>query len=374
MLKSSTFKIQVNCPNCNVFHSVSGIHLTENCRNCGAEIRLRQFLLNTLFGAFLDRTKYMNAFLTGTIEQIGGGGVNEAGSYKMTYSSLPPYCEVCETMLEESTILEAINNKRPVECKKCSHKMPLRIADEDVREFHPKAIAVINDSEGIDAGIKSNNDKTSTVVIKCMTCGAGLEITSKTKRTVKCQYCDNENYLPDNIWQKLHPHKDVEPFFIILDVNENDLKDSLQYFLNVTALKIYEKHFNNFTREMFEKPFLNDLLKSWLKILLNDKTEDKIGVNLKSSALQKNFYQQFVLGLENQNTALKEFVASNAETIPFDIQESLSKDKDENIRAALAGNKNLETKILKLLKNDPSPLVSSIAAKQKTGLFKGLFG
>jgi DNA-directed RNA polymerase subunit RPC12/RpoP len=308
------------------------------------------------------------------MEQIGGGGVNEAGSYKMSYSSLPPYCEECEAILEESIILEAINNKHPIECPKCSHKMPVRIADEDVREFHPKAIAVVNDSEGIDAGIKSAEDKISTVVIKCMTCSAGLEITSNTKRTVKCQYCDNENYLPDNIWQKLHPHKDTEPFFVILDINENDLKDSLQYFLNVTALKIYEKHFYNFTREMFEKPFLNDSLKSWLKILLNDKTEDKIGVNLKSSALQKYFYQQFALGIDKHDIELKKLVAECSSTIPEDIQNLLAKDKDDSVRFALAKNKNIESKIIKQLRNDPNPQVSQAAKEQKTGLFKGLFG
>ena len=373
MLKSANFKIQVNCPNCNVFHSVSGIHLTESCGNCGAEIKLRQFMLNTLFGVFLDRTKYMNAFLSGTLEQIGGGGVNEAGSYKMSYSSSLPYCEECQTYIDESSILESISGRHPVVCKKCSHKMPLRIADEDVKEFHPKAIAVINDSEGIEAGIKNTDDKKSTVVIKCMTCGAGLEITGKTKRTIKCQYCDNENYLPDNIWQKLHPHKDTEPFFVILDIDENDLKDSLQYFLNVTALKIYEKHFNNFTREMFEKPFLNDALKSWLKILFKDKTEDKIGINLKSSDLQKYFYQQFALGIDNHIPELKQVIAEYSNTVPEEIQNLLARDKDDNIRLALAKNKSTKAKIIKHLRNDTNPQVSKAAKEQKTGLFKEMF-
>ncbi len=373
MLKSSSFKIQVNCPNCNVFHSVSGIHFTESCQNCGSEIKLRKFLNDVLFGKFLDRTKYMNAFLSGTIEQIGGGGVNEVGSYKMSYSSLPAHCEECETTLDETAILEAINAKHPVECK-CGHKMPMRPADGDVKDFHPKAIAVINDSEGIDAGIKTADDKSSTVVIKCMTCGAGLEITSKAKRTVKCQFCDNENYLPDNIWQKLHPHKDVEPFFVILDIDENDLKDSLQYFLNVTALRIYEKHFNNFTKEYFEKPFINNALLSWLKILLNDKTEDKIGVNLKPADLRKYFYQQFALGIENHNFELKKVIAEYSGTIPIDIQEKLAIDKDENVRLALAKNKNIDAKTIKQLRNDSNLQVAQAAKEQKTGLFKELFG
>ena len=56
------------------------------------------------------------------------------------------------------------------------------------------------------------------------------------------------------------------------------------------------------------------------------------------------------------------------------MQEKLAAEKNENIRAALAGNKNSAPKIIKQLKNDASPKVSSIAAKQKIGLFKGLFG
>jgi hypothetical protein len=372
MIKSANFKIQVNCPNCNVFHSISGLHYDETCPNCGSEIKLRTFFNHTLFGPMLDKKKYMNAFLSGTIEQLGGGGVNEVGAYKMSYSSSVPYCEECNTPLDEEVILNAVNNKTQVDCK-CGHSMPMRIADGDVKDFHPKAIAAINDSLGIEK-VKNADDKTNTVVIKCMTCGAGLEITSDTKRTIKCQYCDNENYLPDTIWHKLHPHKDVEPFFLILNIDEKDLQDSLSYFLNVTVVKIYEKHFYNFIGEFFQNVTLSPALKYWFNILMNDKTEDKVGVNMKPENLRKYFYQQFALGIENHPAELKQLVAEYSGTIPLDVQMKLAADKNSNIRLLLAKNKNIDIKTIKQLKNDSSPLVSQAAKEQKVGFLKGLFG
>ncbi|RPI14297.1 MAG: hypothetical protein EHM58_16690 [Ignavibacteriae bacterium] len=372
MLKSANFKIQVNCPNCNVYHSLSGVHNEETCQNCGSEIRLRNFFNRTLFGPLLDREKYMNGFLSGTIEQIGGSGVNEVGSYKMSYSSLPPYCEECSSHLEEKDIQNAIDNNIPFVCK-CGHSMPMRIADGEVKDFHSKAIAVINDSMGVEKA-KGADDKSNTVVIKCMTCGAGLELTSNTKRTIICQYCDNENYLPDTIWHKLHPHKDTEPFFIILDLEEKDLQDSLSYFLNVTALKIYEKHFHNFTGEMFRNIRLSDALKYWLIILMNDKTEDKVGVNMKPDNLRKYFYQQFALGIENHPVELRQIVAECSNSIPLDVQTKLAEDKNDDVRLALAKNKNIDVKIIKQLRNDSNTLVSQAAKEQKVGFLKGLFG
>jgi hypothetical protein len=372
MLKSANFKIQVNCPNCNVFRSLSGVHDEETCQNCGSEIKMRNFFNRTLFGPLLDKEKYMNGFLSGTIEQLGGGGVNEVGAYKMSYSSSAPYCEECSSPLEEDVIQNAIINVIPIECK-CGHSMPMKIADSEVKDFNSKAIAVINDSKGVEK-TKSADDKINVVVIKCMTCGAGLELTGNTKRTIICQYCDNENYLPDTIWHKLHPHKDVEPFFIILDIDEKDIKDSLSYFLSVTALKIYEKHFYNFMGEMFQKINLTSAFKFWIINLLNDKTEDKIGVNMKPENLQKYFYSQFVLGLENQPVELKLLIAEQSDTIPPEIQQKLAVDKIDEVRLAIAKNKNIDVKVIKQLRNDANPLVAQSAKEHKFGLLKGLFG
>lgn len=318
----------------------------------------------------------MNGFLSGTIQQMGGGGVGQAGSFKMTYSAVPPYCEECETLIEEDDIYKALKDKTFFTCRKCNHAMPVRNADYILEEFHPKIIGVINDSYGVDSDEKNVN-KDSMIVFKCMTCGAGLNLDDKTNRTIKCRYCNNENYLPDNIWHRLHPNEEVEPFFVLMDLDESDIQSSADYFLGGSMMTgIYIKHLNNFINEIFQKMKVSDSLKLWFKIVLNIKPETiKVGMNHREDLpqMQKHFYDELSLGIESQNAELKQCIAENVKSIPSSVQALLAKDKNENVRLSLAKNPSLEKDIIKQLRNDASTPVSSQAKKLKTGFLGGLF-
>jgi DNA-directed RNA polymerase subunit RPC12/RpoP len=366
MIKTSTFQIQIVCPGCNNYHAVSGIVDSDACQNCGRMINVSNVLLDRMF-VMMDREKYMNGFLSGSVEQMG------SDAYRLTYSSMVPYCEECYAVLEITQLIRAIESGRPFTCPSCSHIMPVRGADADVKEFHSKAIGIINDSHGVDAGGR-NTDKDSMLVFKCMTCGAGLELTSKTQRTTKCNYCDNEDYLPDSIWTKLHPNKEVQPLFLLLDIDENDLKGTIDYFLRVTALKVYSKHFTNFIREYFERPFISDAFLCWVKHLVSAKGDDKIGYNLKMPDIQKNFYDNLKLGLNSQPAQLKETVSEFSINLPDDLQQMLASDNSDTVREALAKNKNLSKDVIKKLQGDKNPAVAAEAKKHKTGFLKSLFG
>lgn len=366
MIKTSVFQIQIICPGCNNFHAVSGISSTDVCRNCGRHINASAVIYDKMF-PLMDKVKYMNGFLSGNIEQIGSQG------YKLVYSSAQPYCEECKTVLDEDFLADAVKNKKPVSCPSCNHKMPVREADAEIKELHPKAIGVINDSFGSDYAEK-NTDKESMLVFKCNTCGAGLELTNKTQRTIKCNYCDNENYLPDAIWTKLHPNKEVQPLFVLLEINESDIKETVDYFIRVTALRIFAKHFENFIREYFEKPLVNDAVLSWFKFLLRAENEKQVGFNMDISKIQKYFYENISLGLSSHPSELKKITAEFGRNLPLNLQQGLSSDKDENVRLALAKNQSLEKDIIKKLQKDSNPAVAEQAKKQKTGIFGKLFG
>lgn len=367
MIKFSEFRIQIVCPGCNSNHAVSGIVDFDTCQNCGKTINVRSVLLDRMFG-FMDRVQYMNAFLSGSIEQIGG-----AGAYRLAYSSMPCKCEECRSIIETGLLREALDAGKPVSCPACGHKMPVRKADAEIKQFHPKAIGVINDSHGTDFAEK-DVDKDSMLVFKCMTCGGALELTSDTKRTIKCNYCDNENYLPDSIWIKLHPNKEVQPLFILLDLTEEDIKGSIDYFLRVTALSIYGKHFENFIREYFEQPFIDESYITWLKHFLSARNNEQVSFNMDINKIQKYLYDNLKLGIGSHAAALKCVVAEYGIGIPVELQLLLAEDKSESVRIALAGNSNLKKEVIKKLQSDTCESVSKLAAKQKTGLFGKIFG
>ena len=365
MIKNSVFQIQIICPGCNNFHAVSGISSMDVCRNCGKHINASAVIYDKMF-PLMDKIKYMNGFLSGNIEQIGSEG------YKLVYSSTQPFCEECKTVLDENLLADAIRNKKPVSCPACNHKMPVREADAEIRELHPNAIGVVNDSFGTDYAEK-NTDKDSMLVFKCNTCGAGLELTNKTQRTIKCNYCDNENYLPDSVWTKLHPNKEVQPLFVLLEISENDIKETVDYFLRVTALRVFSKHFENFIREYFEKPFVNEAVLSWFRFLLQAENEKQIGVNMDITKIQKYFYENIALGLSSHPSDLKVIAAEYGTGMPLSLQQALSNDKDEKVRAALAKNKSLEKDIIKKLQKDGSPAVAEQAKNLKSGFFNKIF-
>lgn len=366
MFKTSLFKLQLVCPGCNQNIAVAGITDTETCQNCGRKVDVLKVINENMFG-LVHKDKYMTGFLSGSIEQMGG-----TGAYKLSYSSAQPYCEECFTSIDENSALEAINNEKPYECS-CGHKMPVRKADGLLKEFHPKAAGVLNDAYGKDSG-KFSADKDNMIVFKCMTCGAGLELNSKTKRNVKCGYCDNDNYLPDTIWTKLHPDKEVQPVFIILDVQENDIKDCISYFLNVTALRAYSRHFDNFIREYFEKPFINESVLSWFKYLLSAENNKQVEFNMDITKIQKNFLDNIKLGYSSHPAELKIAAAEYGNILPEELQLLMAGDKDENVRLALVKNKNLSKSVIKKLQNDPSQSVKESASKIKKGIFSKLFG
>lgn len=387
MLKSYSFEIQVICPGCNTNHPVSSLLDNETCENCGKVLYMNK-LIQKFFetSSFIDRIKIMNGFLEGVFNyQKQSSNLGAISEFKMMCKSHPANCEECKTPLDETDILASIANKKPIICRKCNHPMPVRPADEEIKLLHPKAIGVINDSGGYDANPKDVDSKTKSIVFSCMTCGAGLKLDEHSKRSIRCSYCDNENYLPDSIWNRLHPYKEPERIYLMLDLDEGDIKETLDYFFNTKIftnyllLGIRNTHFSDFIDAYFTSEngiFLSDSVKNWWKILLNSKYErtskdENINTEIELATgifkilyiedVKDIFFSNFRNAYEKLIPELKEFIAGNIIEIPEDIRDMLSKDITENVRLALDKNKTSENQISPELK------------KGKKGFFGKLF-
>jgi hypothetical protein len=275
--------------------------------------------------------------------------------------------------------------------------MPVRPADDEIKQFHPKAIRVVNDSRGFDVNPDTIENKSQTIVFSCMTCGAGLKLDKHSERLMKCSFCDNENYLPDAIWNRLHPYKEPERLYLILDLEESDMKETLDYFFNLEIfddfilLGIRETYFSDFINKYFTLDngiFLSDSVKSWWKILLNGKYErtskDKVinttieldvGIYkiLFIEDVKNIFFSNFRNAYSKLNTEFKEFIAGNIFEIPVDIRDMLSKDDNESVRAAIAKNKSPEKPVTPSEIQDVQPNIPPIV-EEKKGFFKKLFG
>ncbi|MCX6163922.1 MAG: hypothetical protein NTU73_03510 [Ignavibacteriae bacterium] len=301
----------------------------------------------------INMIHYFNAFLSGTWSISNPGSeVNVVSNFKFTYSSMPPYCEECKTTFEETVIREAVSQKKPVKCTKCGHYMPVRPANDEIKNFHPKAIGIINDSKGIDFNNNVKIKEKTTVVFNCMSCGAALKLSEDSNRLLKCQYCGNENYLPDIIWTKLHPYKDTEPIFLILDIDYDELKASLNYFsrkygsLEVINCYIFTKHMRIFIANYFSNIFISDAVLNWWEIYLNRKTiadlyipdlkvieEDIRNEIIEFSKVSGiDYFYRFFCHYININPELKLYIATNVKNPPDYVKGMFLSDPDERIR------------------------------------------
>jgi|WetSurMetagenome_2_1015567.scaffolds.fasta_scaffold04823_6 hypothetical protein len=393
MLKCYNFEIQVTCPGCNTSHPVSSLLANESCENCGKELIMNNLIQQTFDSENVDRLKLMNGFLTGTINTLNNSAaLGTISQIKMICWSHPANCELCRTRLDESDIRDSIANKKPIYCKKCNHPMPVRPADNEIKQFHPKAIGVINDSRGYDVNPDVVESKSQTIVFSCMTCGAGLKLDKHSERLMKCTYCDNENYLPDAIWNRLHPYKEPERIYLILDLEESDMKESLDYFFTtpkdapILYIQLLANHFPGFILTYFtleNAVFLSDSVKCWWKLLLNSKYEktsspedgdidflfEAIPTDCKVRYIEdaKNY---FFLNFRNEYgkliPELKEFIAGNILEIPDGIRDMLSKDDNESVRLAIAKN-------IPSAKQIAQPVIQEVK-EEKKGFFGKLFG
>jgi len=398
MLKCYNFEIQVTCPGCNTSHPVSSLLANEICGNCGKELIMNNIIQQAFDFGEVNRVKLMNGFLAGNINPRKlSSDISNISEIKMNCNSHSANCEECKTLLDESDILNSIANKKPIYCKKCNHPMPVRPADDEIKQFHPKAIGVVNDSRGFDVNPDTIENKSQTIVFSCMTCGAGLKLDKNSERLMKCSFCDNENYLPDAIWNRLHPYKEPERLYLILDLEESDMKETLDYFFNLEIfddfilMGIRETYFSDFINKYFTLDngiFLSDSVKSWWKILLNGKYErtskDKVinttieldvGIYkiLFIEDVKNIFFSNFRNAYSKLNTEFNEFIAGNIFEIPVDIREMLSKDDNESVHAAIAKNKSPEKPVTPSEIQDAQPNIPPIV-EEKKGFFKKLFG
>ena len=59
-------------------------------------------------------------------------------------------------------------------------------------------------------------DRAEIHTFSCPSCGAGLQ-TDGSARTLKCNYCTHESYIPDMVWQKMHPKQVKQSFYFWFD-------------------------------------------------------------------------------------------------------------------------------------------------------------
>ena len=105
-------------------------------------------------------------------------------------------------------------------CKKCGRTTPAFPAPSWLQAGVPSAKQVFFGEREAGEGKTSGNalapDESSDqpIAMACPKCGGGLLITAKDERILPCKYCHVDVYLPDPLWQKLHPAREAKYWMV----------------------------------------------------------------------------------------------------------------------------------------------------------------
>jgi LSD1 subclass zinc finger protein len=101
-------------------------------------------------------------------------------------------------------------------CGACGKRTSVRPPPAELAPLVRGATFVIGENLAQLAGAVAQDAPKSRepVVLNCTNCRAPLQLDGANRR-VRCQYCNTDLYLPDEVWLKLHPIAAVQRFYLV---------------------------------------------------------------------------------------------------------------------------------------------------------------
>lgn len=101
-------------------------------------------------------------------------------------------------------------------CPACGTSTPARGVPDWFHGVHATGRFLVGERFA-GADFSHQQQQTESVPFHCYHCGGSLTVDGSS-RQVSCTYCGNTSMLPDEIWARLHPVAQVEPWYVLLDV------------------------------------------------------------------------------------------------------------------------------------------------------------
>lgn len=158
-----------------------------------------------------------------------------AYTYQLMYGKQQPRCGKCKTKIDVNK-LEEYSAKSNYSCPKCSNEIFIRRTNDILqKEFSGIKFLVGEDDDMLKVNPVKGKLPSSAkpVLFTCPSCAGNLEIDG-TDRMVSCKYCDSQIYLPDDLWLRLHPVKEVSRWYLVIDENALPAKGTMPewYYLS----------------------------------------------------------------------------------------------------------------------------------------------
>jgi hypothetical protein len=194
-----SLKLHVTCPACRAPNAVNELVASVACHACATTIAIGE---KTWKALAVDH-------VTHRLPGMMRGGDVDVDVEKDQVAA--PACAGCHAALGEL-------HAGDIRCATCGHGARVAAPGELGALLHVKATWLV--TSRADAGSVTR----TPLVFACQKCGGSLEVDGSA-RTVPCTYCSVTNFLPDAIWQVLHPAPVALPIYVVCEfATERDVQ------------------------------------------------------------------------------------------------------------------------------------------------------
>lgn len=146
-----------------------------------------------------------------------GGNTTVLGeNWHVLYARFDPYCFACKHDFDMESVLLSSS---PYACPGCSEPWHHRPAPPEAMAAMPGLVHIVAEHPGHIPGLEPDEPAPAgakPILFACMGCGGSLEVDG-SDRVITCKYCDASNYLPDDLWLRMHPVETVRRWFMWVD-------------------------------------------------------------------------------------------------------------------------------------------------------------
>jgi predicted RNA-binding Zn-ribbon protein involved in translation (DUF1610 family) len=233
-------EISVQCPKCDAAAPLNGPLLRVHCDKCQTD-----FDLAPRFWYRILRDIYAEAGFR--LEDGQGYNAEAAERYqaKVLYGRQRPVCSACGEPLE---LGREVPSAYGHVCPACGAATPVTTPPGWLAEALTPPRVLVNAEIQEEEGEAAEEGEVETpasapVAFTCPQCGGSLLVDGRD-RTVVCNYCGVNVYLPDDLWFRLHPARKKARWFVVFgDIRGERVTSQMQLLRRTSPyiVKMYQR-------------------------------------------------------------------------------------------------------------------------------------
>ncbi len=213
-MESFTFTLRTDCIKCGKSVPVNGPLRSITCDACYKKMKITPKYWAEQVACAFEGSRIMN----------------------YSYICLPtkiknPHCANCEKTISSPN--NYLGKDTTILCKHCGKSMHTFPTPRWLKKVLPSAVQIICSERESDSKskkkskLKVNEKSNKPIVFSCPNCSAALHIVSELERITPCEHCSSEVYIPDAIWNRLHPVRTISAWTIIYNAKKLKVKGQI---------------------------------------------------------------------------------------------------------------------------------------------------